>query len=331
VVRYGAIGDLLQASSVFSGLKAQGYHVTLYTSPPQDIVVRHDPNIDAFYVQDRDQVPNQCLGEYWAYHAKKYDKWVNLSESVEGSFLAMPGRAYHMFPPALRHSLLNRNYLEIQHSIAGVPHAPAVHFYASHDEKSWAEKQKNKLDGFVIVWALSGSSVHKWWDGLDATVASLLLDFPQAQIVLTGDAKAQLLERGWEKEPRVHRRAGVWSIREALAFADIADLVIGPETGIMSAVSQRPMPKVVFLSHSTDENLTRDWVNTHAIVSENTACPGRGKNEAPACHQLHYGWGEHCPKTERGVSQCMADLDGEQVYKVIFHAIHWALEKRRAA
>lgn len=331
VVRYGAIGDLLQASSVFAGLKAQGYHVTLYTSPSQDIVVRHDPNIDEFYVQDRDQVPNQCLGEYWDYHRKKYDKWVNLSESVEGSFLAMPGRAYHMFPPALRHSLLNRNYLEIQHEIAQVPHVPRVHFYATLEEKEWASKQKNKIGGFVIVWQLAGSSVHKWFDGLDASVASIMLDFPQAHVVLTGDEKAQLLERGWEKEPRVHRRAGQWSIRETLAFCDIADLVIGPETGVMSSVSQRPMPKVVFLSHSTDENLTRDWINTHAIASENTTCPGRGKNEAPACHQLHYGWSEHCPKTARGVSQCMADLDGEAVYRVIWHAIHWALEKKNAA
>ena len=113
VVRYGAFGDLLQASSVFAGLKAQGYHVTLYTSPPGSDVVRLDPNIDAFYYQDKDQVPNHLLGEFWAYHKKKYDKWVNLSESVEATFLALPGRTLHNWPPKVRHQMMNRNYLEL--------------------------------------------------------------------------------------------------------------------------------------------------------------------------------------------------------------------------
>ena len=34
VVRYGAYGDLLQCSTVLAGLKKQGYHVTLFCSPP---------------------------------------------------------------------------------------------------------------------------------------------------------------------------------------------------------------------------------------------------------------------------------------------------------
>lgn len=329
VVRYGATGDLIQASSVIAGLKKQGYHVTLYTSPPGDQVVRHDPHIDAFYMQDRDQVPNAMLGEYWAYHRKKYDKWVQLSESVEGSLLALPGRAIHEWPAALRHQFLNRNYLEIQHEIAGIPHESRMRFYATDEEKRWARKERAKMGSFVIAWPLAGSSVHKTWPGLDAIIARLLLEFLQVQIVTMGAEASKILEQGWENEKRVHRRSGVWSIRESLAFMDEVDLAIGPETGVMNAASMLPYPKVVFLSHSTDENLTRDWVNTHVLASANTVCPGRGNNEAPACHQLHYGW-QHCKATEAGIAQCQADISVEETYKVLWHAITWALEKRAA-
>lgn len=330
VVRYGAFGDLLQASSVLAGLKKQGYHITLYTSPPGDNVVKNDPSIDEFYLQDKDQVPNHLLGEFWAYHKKKYDKWVQLSESVEGSMLALPGRAMHEWPPALRHSFLNRNYLEIQHEIAGVPHDPQVRFYPTEDEKAWARKERNRMGEFVIAWSVNGSSVHKTWGGLDNIIAAILLDFPDTQFVLVGGEEGKLLEQGWENEKRVHLRCGKWSIRESLAFMQTVDVAIGPETGVMNSVSMLAYPKVVFLSHSTDENLTRDWVNTHVLESENTVCPGRGNNEAPACHQLHYGYA-HCKRTENGVAQCQEDITPERAHRVIWHAIMSERERRGLA
>ena len=327
VVRYGAIGDLIQASSVVAGLKKQGYHITLYTSPPADAVIRHDPNIDAFYLQDKDQVPNHMLGDYWAHHRKKYDKWVQLSESVEGSLLALPSRAIHEWPPALRHKMLNRNYLEVAHEIAQIPYEHNMRFYSIEEERRWAKKERSRMGEFVIAWPLHGSSIHKYWGGLDQVIAAIMLDFPNVEIVTLGGEAAKILEQGWEKEKRVHLRSGKWEIRESLAFMEVADMAIGPETGLMNAASMLPYPKVVFLSHSTDENLTRDWTNTHVLISENTVCPGRGNNDAPACHQLHYGW-QHCKKAEGGISQCMADITVEQAYKVIWHCITWALEAR---
>lgn len=327
VVRYGAFGDLMQASSVFAGLKAQGFHVTLYTSPPGSDVITHDPNVDEIVLQDKDQVPNHELGNFWAHLKLRHDRWVNLSESVEGTFLALPGRVQHEWPAAVRHTMMDRNYLEFQHAVAGVPHQPKVRFFPTQDEEQWARKEKARMGGFVISWAMSGSSVHKTWPYLDAVVARILIDFPQAQLCFTGGEADKLLEAGWEKEKRVHRRAGQWSIRQSLAFVRHADVVIGPETGVLNAVACEPMAKVVFLSHSTDENLTRDWVNTHVLFSEATTCPGRGANEATACHQLHYGW-QHCKRAAAtSTAQCMEDITADQAYRVIWHAIQSCLEK----
>lgn len=327
VVRYGAYGDLLQCSSVFNALHREGYAVTLYTSPPGDDVIRHDPHIHDFYFQDKDQVPNHLLGDFWKYHSQKYDKWVNLSESVECTLLSVPGKTTHLWSPIARHRYMNHNYVEMQHAIASVPFVPRVHFYPTPTEQEWAKKERAKLGGDpLVLWALSGSSVHKTWGGLDKTVASILVEFPGAHIVFVGGNDAQILEGGWEQEPRVKCRSGKYSIRETLSLLEHVDVMIGPETGVMNGGSMLPCPKVVFLSHSTHENLCRDWVNTTSIASKSTSCPGRGDNEAPACHQMHYNW-EHCKQfrsegdPQDGTAQCQADIDGAAAWDLIRQAI----------
>lgn len=331
VVRYGAYGDLLQTSSVLKALHDEGYHTTLYTSPPGNVVVQHDPHIDAFYLQDVDQVPNAYLGHFWAHEAKKYDKWVNLSESVECTLLAVPGRTPFTWAPAARHRYMNHNYVQLQHEIAGVPFTPEVRFYALPSEHEWAKRERQRLGGHpLILWALSGSSVHKTWGGLDATIASILVKYPKAHIVLVGGDDAVLLEQGWDHEPRVKCRSGKYSIRETMSLLEHVDVMIGPETGVMNGGSQLDCEKIVFLSHSTHENLTRDWRHTTSIGSKATTCPGRGENQAPACHQMHYTW-DACKQyrnegdPQDGTAQCMADIDGEAAWHLISLAIDRAI------
>jgi ADP-heptose:LPS heptosyltransferase/predicted SAM-dependent methyltransferase len=323
VIRYGAYGDLLQASSIFKGLKDDGYHVTLHSSPPGVDVVSADPNIDEIIIQDKDQVPNLELGLFWDSLRPKYDKFVNLSESCEGSLLALPGRTPYGWSPAARHALCNLNYLEVQHALAGVPHKPQVMFYPTEEEKKWAKVQRQKMGRYVILWALAGSGVHKTWPYVDAVIANLMLSYPDVDVILTGDQFCQMLEGGWDKEPRVHRMSARISMRQALSLAQISDCVIGPETGMLNSVSCMDMPKIVFLSHSTHENLTRDWKNVYPMWAANVECIGRGKNEAPACHSLIYGW-QHCTKAEgeaAGTAMCQSLITPEAVCQVLHKVI----------
>jgi ADP-heptose:LPS heptosyltransferase/predicted SAM-dependent methyltransferase len=323
VVRYGAYGDLLQASSIFKGLKDEGYHVTLHTSPPGSDVIMYDPNIDEIILQDKDQVVNQELVTFWDSLKPKYDKFINLSESCEGALLALPGRTPYQWTPLARHNLCNINYLETQHALAGVPHKPQVMFYPDPMEKIWAKAERSKMGRYVILWALAGSGVHKTWPYVDAVVANLLLSYKDVDVVFTGDKFCQILEGGWEKEKRVHCLSDRISMRQALTLAQMTDCVIGPETGMLNSVSCMDMPKVVFLSHSTHENLTRDWKNVHPLWAKNVTCAGRGKNEAPACHTLIYGW-DHCTKAEgeaKGTAMCQSLITADEVCCVLHKII----------
>lgn len=326
VVRYGAYGDLIMASSVLAGLKEQGYHVTLFGSPPGLEVLDHDPHIDARIIQDRDQVPNQCLGEYWDYWEQRFDKWVNLSGSVEDALLAAPHVVQHRWPQPIRHKYLNRNYLEFSHELAGVPFTPRPHFYATRAEVDWARQQA--IGGVNLLWSLAGSSLHKTWDGLDQILARILIEYPTAHVTLVGGPECQLLESGWETEPRIHKTCGVWSVRQSMAFLSVADLVIGPETGVLNAASMLEVPKIVFLSHSSVENLTRDWRQCISLVSTTTPCY--------PCHQLHLnsdGWDKFCPRTprldgagqQRGVAHCQGEITPAQVWD----AVRGVLDRQR--
>jgi len=310
VVRYGGFGDMIQTSSILPGLKDQGYYVTVNTDPAGYEIMQHDPHVDEFLLQDKDQVPNAELGPYWQHLSSKYDKFVNLSESVEGTLLALPGRIAYLWPQSVRHDMLNINYLEFTHKLAGVPMPPQQRFYATKKEKQWADKQRKKMDAAILIlWVLSGSSVHKAWPYLDTVIARLMLTRPDVKVVLVGDGLCQMLEIGWENEPRVIQKCGKWSIRETLTFAELADIVIGPETGVLNAVGQLPVAKVVCLSHSTTENLSKHWVNCISLEPENCPCY--------PCHRMCYGFDPCIKDTETGVALCQARISAEQMWQAI--------------
>jgi ADP-heptose:LPS heptosyltransferase/predicted SAM-dependent methyltransferase len=313
VTRYGGFGDMVQASSVFPALEAQGFEVHINTTPAGFDVVKHDPHLSGALIQDKDQVPNDELVNFWPVLAERYAKVINLSESVEDTLLARPGSKAHTWPHDKRHFLLDRNYMEFTHAIAGVESTPpAPRFFASPSEKKWAAKQKKKF-GKTVLWCLAGSSVHKFYPHQDRVIATIRQNMTDVRVVLVGDEACKILEVGFEEDDRVICRSGEWSIRQALAFAELADCVVGPETGVLNAVSGLDMPKVVMLSHSSPENLTKYWKNTRILTPEFTPCY--------PCHLLHYGW-EHCKQDKvTSAARCAAMIDPIDVYNAICQSI----------
>ena len=310
VVRYGGFGDMLQASNIFPALKRQGYRVTVMTTPKGQNIIKDDPNVDDWYIQDSDQVPNNELGAFWEVVAKQYDKFVNLSESVEGTMLALPGRANHAWPHDVRHARMNDNYLEFTAQLAGVPYSSELKFYPTKEE---TEQAKARLlpDGFNVVFALAGSSHHKFYPGQDSVIARILIEKPDCRIFMVGDDACRLLEQGWDKEPRVVCLSGEIGIRDTLALAKYADAVIGCETGVLNAVSFEDNRKVCLLSHSSHENLTKHWKNTYAMAPQGLSCY--------PCHRLHYTKDYCIEDKETGASMCQRMIDPSEVFAALVH------------
>lgn len=313
VVRYGGFGDMLQVASILPQLKRQGFEVTVMTTPKGQDILRHDPHVDRWFIQDDDQVPNPELGAYWDFWRPRFDRWINLTMSMEGSLLVVPSDFRSHWPKEAIHAFCDHNYMEVTAKIAAVPFvAGSQKFYPSAAEVAWAVDELAPLDGKqVILWTLSGSSVHKVSPYTDNVIARVLSTYPDAHFILVGDGLCQMLEIGWENESRVWRRSGQYSIRQTLTLAQEVDLVIGPETGVMLSVGMEPVHKVLMLSHSTKENLSKHWVNTTNLIPRSPCYP---------CHKLHYGWGT-CPTVQVDAQTkacaCAADLDTDRIYKAV--------------
>ena len=356
-IRYGGIGDYLQISSVLPALKERGFHITVGVHPNGPDILGNNPNIDAFRIQDPDQVPNIELSDYWAALENEFDYCINFSESTEGTLLAMPGRRTHALPHKARHALMDINYVDFTHEIAKVPTYPhQIRFFPTDDERKEAEAFRKGLgDVPVVLWCLAGSSIHKAYPHTHAVVPHLLKNGP-AKVVFVGDNLCQIIEVGvtqatlqfeavmttkeseekklllsemLEKlkehwgENRIICKSGAWSIRQTLAFAEYADVVVGPETGVLNAVSMlKGVGKVIMLSHSSHENLTKYWLNTTALEPVDISCY--------PCHRLHYG-SEFCPQHEDGGAKCAQSITPSMVYDAIVGKLIEGEKKERAA
>ncbi len=329
ICRFGGFGDMLQMSNILPQLKREGYRVTVMTTPKGQSIVREDPFIDDWLIQDDNQVPNHELGAYWKVQAGRFDKFVNLSESIEGTLLAMPGRANHMWPDAVRRVELNKNYLEWTAQLAEVAYSDEARFYPTVTEVSKAQnylyETRSELDGnppfgivlkprFFILWALAGSSVHKFYPWQDSVIAAVMQNLPDAVVILTGDFACEILEQGWENEPRVRRESGKLEIRDTLTLAKWADCVVGPETGVLNAVAFEDNAKVIMLSHSSEENLTKHWTNTVSLAAPHDSSVACGNGP---CHRLHTST-EFChTHAETGAAMCQLSIEPGRVFDAI--------------
>ena len=328
VIRYGAIGDQIMAVSPLKGLKDQGYHITYNTVPKTQQVVENNPYIDEYLIQDTDQVPNAQLGPYWESLKERYDLIVNLCESIEGKLLALPGRMEHTYSQETSRRLLNKNYLEHTHDLAGTDYDFDARFYPTAKELAAALKYSRSFDGPIVVWAINGTSAHKVYPFTQTVISWLLEKTPAYVFILTDqgigkalqDAIFENLQDNGIDTSRVIPMDFDWSIRQSMAFARIADCVVGPETGILNAVGMEDVGKVIYLSHSSAENLTKHWVNTTVLEPENCPCY--------PCHKMHYNW-DYCPQVkETGAALCASNVKPDSIFKAIMHTLagHKAVE-----
>ncbi|MDE1766568.1 MAG: hypothetical protein KGI27_09920 [Thaumarchaeota archaeon] len=286
VCRYGALGDAIVMTPLLRKLKEDGWHVSLNVNPYCLAALENNPYVDNLIVQEKDVIPNPLLGEYWKFWAGQYDKYINLSESIEGDLLMVEGRPCFYTPQAWRHSVANVNYYDYTMSRGGYPKILGTRgelFFTNAEERKAKDYFRTLTGKFVVVWALNGSSHHKVYPMMEPTLRTWFKSHPDSVVITTGDTMAQLLEF---PHPQMIPQAGKWGIRESLISTKYADLVIGPETMMTNAAGCFPTPKMVFLSHSSPENLTKYWEN----------CVALEPTEAPCwpCHQLHYTK-ESCP------------------------------------
>jgi hypothetical protein len=103
-----------------------------------------------------------------------------------------------------------------------------------------------------------------------------------------------------------------WPVRHALAYALQADAVVATESLIANAVAFEPMLKIVTLSHSSVENLTKHWVNTASAEPLALGCY--------PCHRVHPPNYSFCARdTTTKAAACQALARPEKVAELVLN------------
>jgi ADP-heptose:LPS heptosyltransferase len=138
--------------------------------------------------------------------------------------------------------------------------------------------------------------------------------YPDTMVITVGEMLCELLEAS---HPRLKSYSGKWDIRKSLIMTKYSDLAISPETAVASAVGCFKTPKIIMLSHSSAENLTKYWDNCKTIFSYKTKCY--------PCHKMHYTL-ETCetlsrdtitPDTPYGTPDCMEKISPGMLFQDI--------------
>jgi ADP-heptose:LPS heptosyltransferase/predicted SAM-dependent methyltransferase len=314
IVRPGAYGDALWGGCVAAAFKKRGYDVTLYTGPVGREALRADPNIDRLITMPNGMLDDDEMILYFLWESRKYTEWVNLIGVVEGRLLPHPNELHYYWPARVRHAQANRNYYEAMFEMAGLPLEVNQRFHPTPEENAWAEKNRRELfNGPLVVIAPTGSGQPKTWPHVQRFME--LMAEQQIYTVVLGEIRQEI------NAPETY---GVvmgkdLPIRLAMTLAQHADVVIGTESAIVNAVASCDVPKIVMLSHSSAENLTKYWTNTVALEPTSIPCH--------PCHRLHNKF-EFCTKDSvTGWAACQAAAHPEMVAEAVMQALQHAARK----
>ena len=303
VIRYGGIGDAIIATPVLRALKQEGYHVTFNTSDNGMQIAKHNPNVDQFLYQAMDEVPNAELEAYWKILSKGYDRVVNLSGTIEEALLAVKGSPeYGLSDDERRAKFGNVNYYDHALKVAGIDRRKENgEMFFSDEEEGLARIWRKTFEGrFIVIWALGGSGPHKRFPYAAMAMAEFARINPEVLFVTVGGHAEKLLELAADDNPNYMHRSGRWGIRNTAIAVKYADLVIGPETGVLNMAGCFDTPKICMLSHSSWANLCKHWENDYSVQSRYKCSP---------CHKMILSMKE-CPVNEQfKVSACAAEYD----------------------
>jgi FkbM family methyltransferase len=305
IVRVGGIGDNLIAASVLRPLKEQGYMTEVITQEPQCVVFENNPYLDKLTIKSPRELPqdNQLNWQkYWWSRSCEFKKFVNLSHTVEVLLARFPADTAFWWPFEYRRKLCGHSYLDAAHDVVDVPHSFGPLFFPTDAEKAdiASFRQRNDLnDKPLISWIMAGTRVDKIYPLAGMAIARLLSEFDVNVIMLCAPAPkyrdvtfaeqtmnhVKMANSSTKGLYEARHIEGVhdWSIRRMITLAQMSELVIGPDSGVMWGVAFEDVPKIMLHSHASVDNITLHWKNTVSLHANQKRVP------CWPCHLLHDG------------------------------------------
>lgn len=291
VVRYGIIGDAVMVTPVLRELKRQGYRVILHGFPIQQCIYENNPNIDVLCLQEGSK------GSVFSIDVPQRGRLIDLQNSVESNCSVYEGDenfgcSQHPEKYVIgcfrcrkaqrerRERFGNLNmYEEVLKQAGlteGIPVGEMFFSRAEMDRANTIAEAGDWLNRFVVLWSFSSTTFHKLYPYWHEVANEFCDRHSDAVFYTIGDDLCkpyEVAESDWIKP-----RCGVWDLRTSFSLMNLADLVIGGETGPMCVAGCFDTPKIMLMSNCAPENIVKHWTNVTA-VSHNAPCH--------PCHQSH--------------------------------------------
>jgi ADP-heptose:LPS heptosyltransferase len=211
---------------------------------------------------------------------KPYERVFDLAGTIEDRYIYGTHRPEYFAPLASRRTwAAGANYYEATSKRCACTATQGELYESSWEQNKFANVRAAMLGKVAIQIQLTGSSINKLYPYWHEVVVGLQHRIPNAVIFTTGDPDAAhievgIIECGADKRRFVPCCANPqWTMRDSLILTKHVSCVIGPETGVINAAGCFDTPKVPILTHSSAENLCRDFVNCYPIQSPAPCSP----------------------------------------------------------
>lgn len=284
VCRLGAWGDCIIITPLIKYLKEQGNEVYVLTSELIGMqVFANNPHIDKLIPYVKDTVPGDKLGEFFNAVKEAYecDKIVDMNESIECSLLYMEHLPHYNLPKPERIARCNKNVYDYAFVHAGYDVTACTGrggLYFTPQEEAWARNFLSKSKAkkrFIILWGVAGSGLNKAYPPVTIMPRAIVEQYRDAVIVLMGDARASMIgeQSPHLKHNRIFNLCGRTDLRQAMILTKYANLVIGPDTGLLHSAGCFDTPKIIMLGHCLKEHISKYFVNDYSIEADCDCAP----------------------------------------------------------
>lgn len=322
VARFGGVGDDLICASPLALLQKKFGHVEVLTHEPQGIVFENNPYVDKLSYVAKDSFPTDPAGyqAYWRTRSSEYDGCYILNHSCETTVALFPEQTHFWWPASFRRKFCGHNYLEVVHDICEVPHQFGPLFFPTDEEIDQAISTKKKVGEQCVIWVISGTRLDKLHPYSSEIVSQIIReigpvialgapgkDFELAKTLQEDIRRVNGTDRGYHLGLSPDPTNESWPIRRVLTMARFGDVVIGPDTGPMWGIAFEETKKVMLLSHASEENITKHWVNTTTLHARQEQVP------CWPCHQLHNKMDTCTYNREKTGAACISNIPVQSV------------------
>lgn len=256
---YRAYGDFIYACPVLPYL-FEKYDVYAELNFKGEELFHDDPRFKQkayFYFEQflKEEYPQRVLERYERIKDQvKPNVEINLNGSLEAACIARKEQPEFFRPVGDRRVIFGSNaFYDAVFKKCGMETPNPLNLeglYFPPEIVRWAEGWREKnADKFIIIMPVNGSSVHKQFRNWREVATKILDTYEDAVIYFAGD-DANVV-KGFSHPRARNLFFPSLPIKQTFLMTKYADMVIGPETGIMAAAGMWGTPKIMMASASS--------------------------------------------------------------------------------